>query len=29
MHKDSDLITRLAAELAKQLRPSLPIEINL
>jgi len=29
MHNDSDLITRLAAELAKQLRPALPIEIDL
>jgi len=29
MYNDSDLITRLAAELAKQLRPALPIEIDL
>jgi len=29
MHNDTDLITRLAAELAKQLRPALPIEIDL
>jgi hypothetical protein len=29
MHNDSDLIARLAAELAKQLRPALPIEIDL
>lgn len=29
MHNDSDLITRLAAELAKQLRPALPVEIDL
>jgi hypothetical protein len=29
MYNDSDLIARLAAELAKQLRPSLPIEIDL
>ena len=29
MQNDSDLITRLAAELARQLRPALPIEIDL
>jgi len=29
MHNDRDLITRLAAELAKQLRPALPVEIDL
>jgi len=29
MYNDSDLIARLAAELAKQLRPALPIEIDL
>lgn len=29
MQNDSDLIARLAAELAKQLRPALPIEIDL
>lgn len=29
MHNDSDVITRLAAELAKQLRPALPVEIDL
>jgi len=29
MFNDSDLIARLAAELAKQLRPTLPIEIDL
>jgi hypothetical protein len=28
-HSDSELIIRLAAELAKQLRPTLPIEIDL
>lgn len=28
-YNDSDLIARLAAELAKQLRPTLPIEIDL
>ena len=29
MYSDSDLIARLAAELAKQLRPTLPVEIDL
>lgn len=29
LHSDTDLIGRLAAELAKQLRPALPIEIDL
>lgn len=29
MYNDSDLIARLASELAKQLRPALPIEIDL
>jgi hypothetical protein len=29
MSNEGDLITRLAAELAKQLRPALPIEIDL
>jgi hypothetical protein len=29
LHNDSDLIARLAAELAKQLRPALPVEIDL
>jgi hypothetical protein len=29
MHNDHDLIARLATELAKQLRPALPIEIDL
>jgi hypothetical protein len=29
IYNDSDLIVRLAAELAKQLRPALPIEIDL
>ncbi|MDN4036769.1 hypothetical protein [Massilia sp. YIM B02443] len=29
MYNDSDFIARMAAELAKQLRPSLPIEIDL
>jgi hypothetical protein len=29
MHADSELITRLAAELAKQLRPPIPVEIDL
>jgi len=29
IYKDGDLIARLAAELAKQLRPALPIEIDL
>ena len=28
-YNESDLITRLAAELAKQLRPALPVEIDL
>lgn len=29
MYNDSDLIARLATELAKQLKPALPIEIDL
>ena len=29
MHSDSELITRLAAELARQMRPPIPIEIDL
>ena len=29
MYNDSDLIAQLAAVLAKQLRPTLPIEIDL
>ena len=29
MYNDSDLIARLAAELAKQLRPAIPVEIDL
>ena len=29
MYNDSDLIARLATELAKQLRPALPIGIDL
>jgi hypothetical protein len=29
IHNDRDLITQLAAELAKQLRPALPVEIDL
>lgn len=28
-HSDSELITRLAAELAKQIRPSIPVDIDL
>ena len=29
MYNDIDLIARLAAELAKQLRPALPVDIDL
>jgi hypothetical protein len=29
MHSDSELITRLAAELARQMRPPIPVEIDL
>lgn len=29
MHSDSELITRLAAELAKHMRPPIPVDIDL